>query len=153
MKVVLVVFVIFSIKYVVSGGGNPCGQFTSSSLSIVNKFDIASKSQKENSFSQIEKLFNNRTMPIEQRGMKIYAVSDESKQTLDHLESKAYVDLGKLIDRDPNVIARKLLTHFNVTDFPFVCVMDEADHISLQTNLISRSIKEYANKCISELEA
>lgn len=152
MKVISAILLILSVEYSVTGGGKFCGQYTSSILSIVKNFDSAAKMQKENSFLEIEKAFNNKTIPLEERGIKIYEISDQSKQNFDKLETKAYEDLGKLIGRDPNIIARKLLHASDVSEFPFVCVMEEADYISLQTNIISKSVTTYANKCISELE-
>lgn len=140
-----------SIKLVASGGGGFCSQYTSSILSIHQGFDIASKLLKENSFAMLEKVFHNNTTPVEVKQQKITAILVQAKPIFDNLESEAYRDLGHLIGKDPQIIATKLFHAFDVTDFPFVCVMKDANYISVNSNTIQKSVTDYANKIFAEL--
>lgn len=151
MKASCGVFLIFLIKVVASGGDSSCGKFKPSILAIVQKFDDASKLLKETSFTLLQNTFNNKTLPIEQKAYRIDELSTQSKQNFDTIENVAYNQLGQLIEKDPKVIARKLLHAFDVTEPPFVCVMKDADYISLTSNTMQRSVTDYANKIIAEL--
>jgi hypothetical protein len=151
MKLFSGVFLLLIIQTVKSGGDNLCGNFTSSVISLQQEFDIASKLLQENSFAMLGTIFDNVSLTKKEKQDKITTFMDQSKQVFQNLEDEVYKKLGTLIGKDPDIIARKLLHAFDVTEFPFVCVMKDADYISFRSNIIAKSVNDYANKIYAEL--
>lgn len=151
MKIIIAIFVICFVEFAAAGGDDLCGKFTVSALKIHQQFEIAAKILRENSFLLVEKVFNNNTMTVEQKQTRITTLLEQSKTIFDNLEEDAYKDLGVLIGKDPGIIAKKMLHSVEITEFPFICVMKDADYISITSNTIQRSVADYANKISAEL--
>lgn len=153
MKVFILNLLVLSIYVLTAdaGGGDPCGRFIPRLLQIMQNYDNNSTKLKEQGLSDLESAFRSKTFTIDEQREKISSIILEVKEKFDILEDGAYVSLGSLINRNPKVIARKMIQSSSVTEFPFLCVMDDADSISLNANLANKAVHDFGNKLLSEL--
>jgi hypothetical protein len=151
MKLSLSFIVLLFVKFVASGGDNPCGQFLTRTLEIIKEFNQKSQDLREKSFVNLEVVFKSKTMTVQEQQDNIAKIILDAKENFDILEDQAYLNLGILINKNPKVIARKLLQASEVTEFPFTCIMDDADSISFTANIANKAVADFGNKLLSEL--